>query len=129
MKNILVIEDNDHLRFLLCKFLRDNHFHVIEAENAPVGVILAQEQYPDLIIYDLDIPAQYDYPLLEELQEDSNTREIPLILLISKAEKFYLQQSRPLLANLWLKKPVSFGSLLSAIAIQLNQPVEKSGLS
>lgn len=127
MKNILVIEDNDHLRFLLCKFLRENYFHVIEAENARFGVILAQEQYPDLIIYDLDIPAEYDYPLLEELQEDSNTREIPLILLISKTEKFYPQESQPLLANLWLKKPVSFGSLLSAISIQLNQPIKKIG--
>ena len=127
MKNILVIEDDDHFRFLVCKFLRKNNFHVIEAENPVVGMQLSQEQYPDLIICDLDLPDQNDYHILKKLQEDSRTGKIPLIFLIGKADEYHRVQARELGANIWLKKPIDFSKLLLAIVINLNPFMEKYG--
>jgi len=125
MKNILVIEDNDNLRFLVCEFLREQNFHVIAAENTLIGMQLSQEQYPDLIIYDLDLPAQNGYQILEKLHEDPTTGKIPLIFLLSNTDESHRQQVRQLGVNLWLKKPIRFNDLLWAIAIQLNKTIEK----
>lgn len=125
MKNILVIEDDDNLRFHVCQSLRKQNFHVIAAENTRVGMQLFQEQYPDLIICDLDLPEPDGYQILEKLQVDSTNGKIPVIFLISKTDEFHRQQARQLGANLWLKKPVKLNELLWAIAIQLNKTFEK----
>lgn len=129
MKNILVIEEDDHFRFLVCQFLRENNFHVIESENVLSGMQLSQEQYPDLIICDLDLTTENGDRILEQLHQDPTTGKIPFIFLLSKTDESHRQKARKLGANLWLKKPVSFSNLLLSIAIQLNKPIEKYGLS
>jgi len=81
MKNILIIDDDDIFRYSVCQFLRRNNFHVITAENALMGLDLAKEQYPDLIICNLDMPSLKRDDILKKLREYPETALVPLILL------------------------------------------------
>jgi CheY-like chemotaxis protein len=126
MRNILLIDDNAHFRFSLCKILRENKFHVIEAENGYTGLQLAQEQYPDLILCDLDRPQINGYEVLKKLREHSITAKIPVILLTSSTDDYYRLKALELGANLWILKPVDIHNLLQAIAIQIDTPITNS---
>lgn len=52
--NILVIDDEEHIRNVLQYNLSLNGYTVILAENGRVGITLAQTRKPDLILLGLD---------------------------------------------------------------------------
>jgi two-component system, sensor histidine kinase and response regulator len=50
MKTILVIDDEEEVRLVVENFLRAVQFQVLQAEDGSIGVQLAKEHIPDLII-------------------------------------------------------------------------------
>jgi CheY-like chemotaxis protein len=53
---VLVIEDYADTRKLISSLLRQDGFHVIEAEDGVEGLLKASASYPDLVILDLALP-------------------------------------------------------------------------
>lgn len=53
---LLIVEDEDELRFILATHLRATGFEVIEAADGGTGLELATQQQPDLIIMDIGLP-------------------------------------------------------------------------
>ncbi|WP_178984206.1 response regulator [Winogradskyella helgolandensis] len=82
---LLIVEDNRDLRNLL-KQLFEDHYNVIAAPNGIVGLELALEHIPDLIISDVMMPEKDGITLTEDLKTDERTAHIPIILLTAKAE-------------------------------------------
>jgi two-component system, OmpR family, alkaline phosphatase synthesis response regulator PhoP len=117
-KTILVVEDERATRTSLLSFLRDQGFRVLGAENGLIGVQLAQEHHPDLIICDIIMPELDGYDVLRTLKQNPATAEIPLIFLTMTATVEGCQQSLAMGANDYLAKPVSSDQLRRAIAAQ-----------
>jgi len=125
MKNILVVECDHKFCRLLCQFLRDNNFHVIEANNIFMGSYLAKEQYPDLIIYSLEIIEEISYQTFQNMHENSMPFQIPLIFLTKNTETSYsLKKISQMGAGILLKKTVGFSRILEVIHIQLDKGIE-----
>jgi DNA-binding response OmpR family regulator len=125
MKNILIVEYDHKFRRLLCQFLRDNNFHVIEANNVFMGSCLAKEQYPDLIIYSLEIVEEIGYQTFQKIHGNSTPFQIPLIFLTKNTEVSYsLKKISQMGAGILLKKTVGFSRILEVIQIQLDKSVE-----
>jgi two-component system, OmpR family, alkaline phosphatase synthesis response regulator PhoP len=120
-QTILVIEDERVTRTSLLSFLRDEGFRAIGAENGLVGVQLAHEHLPDLIICDIMMPELDGYDVLTTLQQNSATAKIPFIFLTMSATAEGAQQSLAMGADDYLAKPVSSDQLRRAIAAQLDQ--------
>ena len=81
IQKILVIEDEVFIRESLLELLEIEGFDAMGAENKIVGVRLAKEYQPDLIICDL-INSQIDgYVDLKALPKDSTTAKIPFQVL------------------------------------------------
>jgi CheY-like chemotaxis protein len=117
-KTILVIEDERATRTSLLSFLRDLGFRVLGAENGLIGVQLAQEHCPDLIICDIIMPELDGYDVLRTLKQNPVTTRIPLIFLTMTATVEGCQQSLAMGASDYLAKPVSSDQLRRAIAAQ-----------
>lgn len=81
---LLIAEDNADLRTLL-KQNFEASYNVITAPNGKVGVALALEHIPDLIISDIMMPIKDGIALTNELKNDERTSHIPIILLTAKA--------------------------------------------
>ncbi len=81
---VLIVEDNTDLRKLLKQTFEDT-YNVISASNGAVGVELALEQIPDLIISDIMMPKKDGITLTKELKSDERSSHIPIILLTAKA--------------------------------------------
>ena len=81
---LLIVEDNSDVRTLLKNTFED-HYNIVTAENGDIGVGLALEHIPDIIISDIMMPVKDGIALTSELKTDERTSHIPIILLTAKA--------------------------------------------
>lgn len=121
MIKILVIEDEVLLRANTVQILEFEDFHVIPAEDGFVGVQLAQEQIPDLILCDVMMPKLNGYGVLVALRQNPATAGIPFIFTTAKASKADLSQGMELGADGFLTKPFTSDELLAAISTHLKK--------
>lgn len=121
MKKILVIEDSASTRNLFLDFLKAKGFYSIGAENGLVGIQLAQEQLPDLVVCDIAMPELDGYGVLTTLRQNPATAIIPFIFHTAKATRADLRKGMELGANDYLTKPCTLKELMAAISTQLEK--------
>ena len=63
----------------------EEFYHVTEAENGEVGMALALETVPDLIVTDLMMPKVDGFELCRAVRSDERTSHIPIVMLTAKA--------------------------------------------
>ena len=121
MKKILLIEDNLEVRENTSEILTLANYEVIAAENGKVGVELAQEHRPDLIICDIMMPELDGYGVLHILGKKEETAAIPFIFLTAKTEKTDIRKGMNLGADDYLTKPFDDTDLLNAVEVRLRK--------
>ena len=105
-KTVLIIEDNLLNLELATDLLEANGFSVLQAQNAEVGLRLAREAMPDLILMDLSLPGMDGLQATKALKSDPATRHLIVIALTAHAMKG--DQEIALSANCdgYLTKPI-----------------------
>ncbi len=81
MKKILFIEDESALQKTIGELLGQEGYEMISALDGEIGLKLAGEQKPDLILLDLILPKINGFDVLKKLKADKETKEIPVIVL------------------------------------------------
>jgi CheY-like chemotaxis protein len=115
MTKILVIEDEETVRENILELLDAEGFEAIAAENGRIGLSLAQQHLPDLILCDVRMPELDGYGVLSALRSKPETATIPFLFLTAKAAKTDLTMGLDLGANAYITKPFTLVELLSAI--------------
>ena len=121
MKKILLIEDNPEMRENTAEMLELANYEVQAAENGKVGVRMAQDEPPDLIICDIMMPELDGYGVLYMLAKNPKTSSVPFIFLTAKAEKSDYRKGMNLGADDYLTKPFEEMELLEAVDIRLRK--------
>lgn len=121
MKTILLIEDNNEVRENTAEILELANFKVIQAENGKVGVELAQEHKPDLIICDIMMPVLDGYGVIHLLGKSPETALIPFIFLTAKSERSDFRKGMELGADDYITKPFDDVELLRAVESRLRK--------
>lgn len=119
MTKILVIEDEETVRENILELLDAEGFDAIAAENGRIGLGLAQQQLPDMILCDVRMPELDGYGVLKALRSTSATTKIPFVFLTAKAAKTDISLGLELGANAYLTKPFTVAELLKAIATHM----------
>ena len=112
---VLLIDDDDHLRFVLTAHLRSHGFEVFDAENGRAGLELAREYLPDLIITDVTMPELDGLAVTKELKSDPRTAAIPVILLTARHGTDNLVRGFEIGAQEYLTKPFEVAELLARV--------------
>ena len=115
MNKILVIEDETHVREIVVEILTAEDFTVVEANNGEMGLHVAVQELPDLIICDVMMPALDGYGTIAELRKNPITQTIPTIFLTAKASKGDMRQGMKLGADDYLTKPFTRDELMDAV--------------
>lgn len=121
MKKVLLIEDNLEIRENTSEILLLANYDVVTAENGKVGVKLAKEIIPDLIICDIMMPELDGYGVLHILGKDPEMAKIPFIFLTAKTEKSDIRKGMELGADDYLTKPFDDTELLKAVEARLRK--------
>ena len=80
-KRILVIDDDPDAVYLLQENLNPNEFNITSARNGRDGLRIAHEQQPQAILLDIMMPEIDGWQILNQLKQDTETANIPVILL------------------------------------------------
>lgn len=84
--SILVIEDNPDMQSYIVECLTPT-FHCITANNGELGLALAKEKIPDLVISDVMMPKMDGYQVTKSLREELTTSHIPVIMLTALGDR------------------------------------------
>ncbi len=90
MSLILIVEDNEKNLALVRDVLQVKGYSMLEAGTAEVGIQLARERKPDLILMDIHLPGMNGIDALKNLRADAATAAIPVIAVTASV----MQQDR-----------------------------------
>lgn len=85
LPKVLIVEDNSDLRYYLKTYFA-SHYSISEARDGEMGLTMAIEGVPDLIISDLMMPKMDGINLCSTVKVNEKTSHIPIILLTAKAD-------------------------------------------
>ena len=121
MVKILLIEDEELVRENVLELLDAEGFETCCADNGRVGINIAQQENPDLILCDVMMPELDGYGVLEQVRQNPQTVTIPFIFLTAKAAKGDFRAGMELGADDYLTKPFTRAELLGAVGSQLRK--------
>ncbi|KGJ90246.1 ATP-binding protein [Thalassotalea sp. ND16A] len=114
-KVILVIEDNVDMQSHIKQVIEQKH-HCLLAMSGELGLTLAQEYIPDLIVCDIMLTGIDGFAVLKQLKSNELTAHIPVILLTARSDLDSRLQGLNLQADEYLSKPFNQQELLTRIA-------------
>lgn len=85
-KKILVIDDNPLNLKILDDHLKSSGFLPIQAKSGEIGISMALEHLPDLILLDIMMPMMDGFQVAESLRTNDVTKDIPIIFLTAKTQ-------------------------------------------
>ena len=101
---LLIIEDNlDVITYL--ETILESKYNIKKASNGKIGIELAIEEVPDIIICDVMMPEIDGYEVTQILKGDHRTSHIPIILLTAKGDQNSLRKGLVAGADAYLMKP------------------------
>ncbi|HEY3255219.1 MAG TPA: response regulator [Polyangiaceae bacterium] len=121
MATILIVEDNPANMKLAVFILEQAGYRVISAVDAELGLTLAREQRPDLIMMDVQLPGMDGLAATELLKQDETTRYIPVIALTALAMKGDEARIRDAGCDAYIAKPMRYQEVLATVAAHLTQ--------
>ncbi len=113
---VLYIEDNpSNLRLLEVIFQDRPDIAMITATLGSVGLELARDQEPDLILLDLNLPDMHGKEVLARLQQSAITRDIPVIVISADATPNQMKHVLGAGARAYLTKPLNVEQFLRTL--------------
>jgi DNA-binding response OmpR family regulator len=122
---VLVVEDNDEMRFYLKEILGD-HVSISEGRHGKEGLHWLKTHKPDLIISDVMMPEMDGYEFLAQLKSSPAYRGIPVVMLTARAAEEDLLQGLSLGVDDYIIKPFNARELKIRIHnLLINQEIRK----
>ena len=81
MSLVLIVEDNEKNMKLARDILQAKGYQTVEAETGEVGVKLARERKPDLVLMDIQLPGINGIEAFRQIRAEPTTARIPVIAL------------------------------------------------
>ncbi|MBN9542860.1 MAG: response regulator [Alphaproteobacteria bacterium] len=112
-KNVLVVDDDNRIRSLLSKYLAENGYFVMSAENASTAIDLLNSSAIDIIVMDIMMPEESGINLTARIR--NNGKSIPIIMLSALSDADNRINGLEIGADDYLTKPFEPKELLLRI--------------
>jgi two-component system, chemotaxis family, response regulator PixH len=112
---VLVVEDTDSERELICSYLQDGGYTTSAAANGAEALAKLEELKPDVIITDLVMPDMSGLELCRNIRKNPLTKAIPMIACTSKNNDLDKLWGMKQGINIYITKPFNRDDILSAV--------------
>ena len=82
MVNVLIVDDDKHVRYLLREVLELTHYTVFEAKSGEAALEVFEREHIDLVIVDVMMPGMDGYELTRELR--TSDEHMPILMISAK---------------------------------------------
>ncbi|MBV9825949.1 MAG: response regulator [Alphaproteobacteria bacterium] len=121
-RTVLVVEDNELNMKLFSAMLSSQGYTVIEATDGNLGLALAQQRHPNLIIMDIQLPGMTGIEITQTLKADAATQTIPIIATTAYALKGDQERIMASGCDGYMAKPIAISEFLALVASFMTRP-------
>ena len=122
MSKILIVDDEEHIRFLYSEELTEAGYEVITAESGYMLLEKIEDQKPDLVVLDIKM---VDYNGLDLLQDIRNKfYDLPVILCT--AYDTFKEDLKSIAADFYVIKSFDLTELKNKIKVALDRTAEEN---
>ncbi|HEX8740682.1 MAG TPA: response regulator [Casimicrobiaceae bacterium] len=114
-QTVLYIEDNEYNRKIVRQLLARTSYRLIEAVDGETGIAIAQQQLPQLILMDVQLPKMSGLEATRVLKATPATSTIPIVVITSFALSGDREKAAAAGADSYLAKPYSPRELLALV--------------
>jgi YesN/AraC family two-component response regulator len=105
--NILIVEDDEILRFTLCELL-EPYYNIASTDNGESVLGLVERHQPLVIVLDILLSGYMDgFSVLRQLKQDERFKDTPVIFISAYGQESQIQTGISLGANDYIVKPFS----------------------
>jgi len=112
---VMVVDDSLTVRKVTERLLRKHDMEVVLAKDGMEALERLREGRPDVMLVDIEMPRMDGFELTSRVRGDSETRDIPIIIITSRAGAKHRLKAMELGANVYLTKPYQEDELLANI--------------
>ena len=116
---ILIVDDNPANVEILEMRLLANHYDIITATDGEMGLAMAGEKHPDLILLDIMMPKMDGLEVCRRLKGDPSLPFMPIILVTAKSESKDVVAGLEAGGDEYLTKPVDHAALVARVKSML----------
>lgn len=115
-RTLLYIEDNlSNLRLIERILARRPEVKLISAMQGRMGLELARQHLPDLILLDLHLPDIPGDEILRQLRAEPRTAQLPIVMISADATSEQVARLRTAGADDYLTKPIDVATFLAVV--------------
>jgi DNA-binding response OmpR family regulator len=115
MSKVLFVDDERDLVACAKIFFEEAGYEFIGAFDGMQGIEKARQERPDLVCLDVTMPRMTGWDVLEILQEDPQTAEIPVLMLTGQSQDKDKARAWNLGCTWYHTKPFDFDELLVVV--------------
>lgn len=114
-KKLLVVDDEELVRKMVCLWFEREGFSVISAENGTEGLRLAIQEKPDVVLLDIMMPGLHGFEVCKRIREQPSLAKTVIIMTSARSYKPDLDKAKELGANDYVVKPSDSANLLNTV--------------
>jgi CheY-like chemotaxis protein len=111
---VLVVDDSPTVLIAARKALENESYRVITSESGREAWNVLQDEHPDLIISDIEMPNVNGFQLLKLVREDLELADLPVMLMTSHLY-YDVKMGQAAGANAFLTKPYEADDLIEQV--------------
>lgn len=119
MINILVIEDDEKLNYIVCSFLNRNGYRAVGCKNGMEAFDRLQEEPVDLIVSDIMMPEMDGFEFASEIRKQDNS--IPILFMTARDDLTAKQKGYSLGIDDYMVKPIEMDELILRVVALLRR--------
>jgi chemosensory pili system protein ChpA (sensor histidine kinase/response regulator) len=112
---VMVVDDSITVRKVTTRLLKRHNMDVLTAKDGVDAVAQLQEQRPDVMLLDIEMPRMDGYELARHMRNSAELRHIPIIMITSRSGEKHRNIALSLGVKRYLGKPYQEGDLLDNI--------------
>lgn len=117
IKRVLIIDDDRYNRELEKALFKRSGYTILEAEDAETGIAKAEDEKPDLIVLDFQLPRFNGLQVLENLKHNDKTRQIPCVLVTASATEDQIEIFKSSDACGYVTKPINTRTFVEQVIV------------
>lgn len=122
-RTVLCIEDNPtNLQLIESVMRMVSGVRLLTASLPTIGLEMAREHHPDLILLDINLPDMDGFSVMQCLREDAHTRDIPVVAVSANAMAQDLERGRAAGFVDYVTKPIDVNRLMRLVDELTSRP-------
>lgn len=119
MINIMVVEDDLKLNYIVCSFLNDHGYHAISCKNGLEAFDVLLEQPIQLIVSDIMMPEVDGFDFAKHVREID--KQVPILFMTARDDLVSKKKSYHIGIDDYMVKPIEMDELLLRISALLRR--------